>query len=466
MQKVYIAIILLFYLSASTEAFAQKMDLQHKVDSLKEILYRSEEAIKKVEILEKLAMVQQYDSATFFNCIYEAIEISEANELPRKLSRMHGLIGWWLRAKGHADAEKSYLKCLEISRENDNKIGMINCLYNLGRLYRDGAEFELALQCLEEGISIARTEQDENGFSGLFSVRAGVYEDLGNYTEALKNHYMALDREKKSRNSVARVGYYLLNIGNLYLQLESFENAEEYLTAALDLLSKAEDKRGKAIAYRCLGAVHLKKTPADLFKALEYGSRALTIYDELPHLAGMAKANTLLGNIYLQKSSYDTARLYFGRADDVLKDKNRVTTRLEFVISYSDYLIKVDSISKARNLLEEWLKVCEDQKMITHKSNIMQNLFELEKAAGNFELALSFLETKKSLDDSIADAQLENRIDLVTRRMASDIEDSKVIPKAQNETSINWYFILISILVLGIIAILINGRRKKIGRTV
>ncbi len=81
------------------------------------------------------------------------------------------------------DALKFGKDCLELQNQTKDKFGRGYSLHNLGLAYAGKQDFEHALDCLNQGLSVMRDYGSRFGISLLLSVYCKVYAQAGNYTK-------------------------------------------------------------------------------------------------------------------------------------------------------------------------------------------------------------------------------------------------------------------------------------------
>ena len=242
----------------------------------------------------------------------------------------------------------------------------------------------------------------------------------------------------------------MYNIGNVFLDHKRYYDAEHYFSKALELENKDKNTLRKARLYLSLGIIKCK-TDDDL-ESLEFATHALSKFTTAGETEGKAKSNLLLGDIYLKKGSFDSAMLYYNTSKDLLDGTHFERIKLEWNLSYAQYLIKVDSIPKARIKLQSCLGQSAERELLLLRLEALIRLYELEKKINNFQTSLNYLEEYQHLDDSLQSLNLQNKIDLLTSKLNIESSSQELIKsKPSTKNTYHWPMLIsiLSIIILG-----------------
>merc|ERR1719220_1698244 len=163
---------------------------------------------------------------------------------------------------------------------------------------------------LLEGMSKKYPIDDQNpsdachtlGLLGLAQV------DIGNYTEALKNHKRELRVAEKSnlQNEKSRA---LDNLGRVYARLGKFDKAIEAWTIKLPL---AENDLEKTWLHHELGRCYFEMGQND--KAIEHGSHSFSFAEAATDSTWQINSKVLLAEAYQKSGENDQAVNHFQEA--------------------------------------------------------------------------------------------------------------------------------------------------------
>ena len=196
----------------------------------------------------------------------------------------------------------------------------ISCLNELGSFYRGVSRYEDSVRAFEEAA------RDISGDMGPESVEyatnrcnlAGTARMMGDYDWALQ---LFLEAEGIYRRIVGTESYYystvLNNLALLYLDREDYEKAIESLTEALGRIRRMQgQKEEEAVTLVNLAVANGKLKRFS--EAEDYLSMALSIYERLEDKgAHYAAALNMLGTLCMEKKNYKEAEAAFVKAKDV-----------------------------------------------------------------------------------------------------------------------------------------------------
>lgn len=178
-----------------------------------------------------------------------------------------------------------------------------------------------------QGLAAALAKAEKLGRAPLVAAahwRLGKhYQQLGVFTKAMDHYNRGLAvLSPASRDTILVV---LKNsIGSIYLDVEHFGTAEQFVTEALALADELNFPRGKAAALGLRGACYEKR--GNYLEALAAQQKSLDLYEALGDQAGVAIANENIGSIYEDLQNYPLAFDYFDKAYSYLKSKGNAST--------------------------------------------------------------------------------------------------------------------------------------------
>ena len=272
------------------------------------------------QLLEKIALLDSNPKAYIHN-------LSSQLDLESPVKDIHHAQEFFLLGRGYLLTGKQDLalnmlnKALAYFVSHGDKMSLFQCYSNLGIVYREEKQYELSLKMLNKSYNIAY-DLDDFSYIILALVNiASVYSSLDNvskafeifdkaleykdrlksskilgdlynnyayvlmgehrYREALENYFLAKDAykavngEKIQTNSVI----VLSNIGESYVALGEYDQAEQYINEALDY---AENMQIKFIEIDChLNLSKLYEAQGDYRLALEHHKKYTEIKEEV-----------------------------------------------------------------------------------------------------------------------------------------------------------------------------------------
>lgn len=206
------------------------------------------------------------------------------------------------------------LESLRVAEEAFEKLGKINerakVFHVRARVYSERSDFSEALKWFDrsENMLSSGGSKDVPELFQLWMNRAKVYIYLSKFDMAEQD----LDRAEQtggSKLSKGRRAMLAQRRGWIYAEQQSFPEAERYYGTALKLFEEINNKRQKASVLNNLA--HIDETKANYDRALKEYGEALELSKEVAGPAEQAFIFNNMGNVQRKRGNYDEAvRLY------------------------------------------------------------------------------------------------------------------------------------------------------------
>ncbi|MFD2097813.1 tetratricopeptide repeat protein [Corallincola platygyrae] len=201
-------------------------------------------------------------------------------------------------------AIKYLLAALAISDRAENKNLSAYIYGRLGLVYKQLSNFARAQDYIERAAELYQQLGDQSNLAHTLNFLGTVFEQQGLYDTALLHYLNALELTRKNP-SPTKVGLLYHNIGQAYLHLKDYSNAQSYLDHALLELSQAENAH-------YLGASHLLMAKLQFQQrfneqALFHANEALSLSSDGDYQYTPAEAHELLAQLYADKQDYEQA---------------------------------------------------------------------------------------------------------------------------------------------------------------
>lgn len=225
-----------------------------------------------------------------------------------------------------------YERCIEAQRLSGDSITIGSSYLNLGRLYSEAGEDQLALTNF--GLARKRFPLDDligqahcqNGIGHIFFVQRNYESALNCYFSALTMFEKAGHEEGKTRTNI--------NIGQVYFEQKQLKLADDVFRSSLLSAMQTEDVQSQAESYYYLGEIALRKEMPD--SALYFGEKSLALSRSIGYPRNLRDASSLLFRIYQQKGDAQKA--------------------LEMHILYSEMNDSLNNVEKNNAVIKEKLR--------------------------------------------------------------------------------------------------------------
>ncbi len=211
------------------------------------------------------------------------------------------------------EALEEYKKAESLFQKLGNKEALSIIYNNVGSLYNDKYEFELAISYFIKSIQIQESLKD-------FKTIGATQNNIGRLFYQTKNYPKAIEYFNKSieANSIVKdwrnLGITHINIANIYIEQANYPNAIEELDKSLIRFKQVDFKRGIQICYNNLGAIFLRQENYE--KAIPFLNNALDIARANQTQAGVALIEQNIAYSYAGIKNYSKALEWYKKAEN------------------------------------------------------------------------------------------------------------------------------------------------------
>ncbi|MDR8393590.1 tetratricopeptide repeat protein [Aliifodinibius sp. S!AR15-10] len=287
----------------------------------------------------------------------------------------------------------------------------------LATSYRYQGNNQRALELYEEALSLVDTTKEGRTAAGIAMNMAGAYMNLGQSAEAFKKYHKAISYVEASADSTF-LATALNNVGVAHNSAENYEEAAQYLERALNIC--------KDIGFMP-GMLRTLMNYANAKSGLAAFEEADSLYLEALELSKKVRPNTPpiqiqynLGELKFRQGKMEEAASWFEQSLENSRKVGMIQGIYYNSTGLGNVAQKRGEIAESISWLQEALAVAERLNNPSFLEDTHQKLYEQEKNQGNFEAALTHLESAKTLSDSLQTAE-QDRL-LAEYRTRLDVE--------------------------------------------
>jgi len=258
-----------WYLEAETVYYHTKVSEEDGFSYFDKVFYDKEESyirdqllldeLKRARVDENKIALREADEMRRRGQIDEAKNICLAildNENLSEGDRIHGhsTLGSMEIERNPVFAEQQFLIALELS-ESINDVRVQTIIHNnLGRLFRNISQLELAISHFERSLELSYSLDDPGTGITARNNLAWTHRLNGNLDEADTLCLLSI-AENRKRGQERPLAYAYLTKADIDRDRGDFNNSEHYAKLAFELFSRLEDDEGKAQAHRTLANI-------------------------------------------------------------------------------------------------------------------------------------------------------------------------------------------------------------------
>ena len=186
---------------------------------------------------------------------------------------------------------------LKTAKEDTNKVNILN---SLSRGYRNIQCLDTSLQYANVAVSLARILGFKKGEAKAFETKGLVYDNQGNYPDALKNDFACLKLREDIGDKEGTANIYL-SIGMLYDGQCNYSEALKNYIIALKLYEGIGNKQRIAASYNNIGIVY--SAQGNYTEALKNHFAYLKINKEIGDKSSVSNAFNEIANDYADQGN-------------------------------------------------------------------------------------------------------------------------------------------------------------------
>ncbi len=225
------------------------------------------------------------DLLTFYNLNEQCLKIARDLKHKREVGRAYNNIGlYYWKTNEYSKALSNYQEALNIARELNDKVEISACFNNIGVVFKELGSYINALDYIERAIRIDKELANTLFLSvelnnlGIISHRKAQFSGLDKDFFKALNYFEDSLEIAREMNDIRTELRALNNIGNVYLDLEKFNNALMYLKRGLLRSELVNDEEALGMILNNIGRAKIKlnminDAKRSYIKAVELGKR-------------------------------------------------------------------------------------------------------------------------------------------------------------------------------------------------
>jgi signal transduction histidine kinase/DNA-binding response OmpR family regulator len=299
----------------------------------------------------------------------------EANQISAKDSILKNHLFKIVKNMDKEGAISSWEELIFHCQEKKYHKGTGFCYYNLGlRLNVEGEYFKsyLAFQDSRNAFSIVK---DTYGLACVYNGMGNLFNTLYKYEQALSSYFQSATLFREIDNPV--FGTIYLNIGGIFVKLDSLREAKTYLDASKLILTEQKDTSGLINCFINLSEVFLSEKNTDsafyfLLKSNELIKGKAAVQDKF-------NATLNLGMLYLDEDMTDHAEPLLTEAYQLAEQEHYaipIESRVKAIKAFSELHDRKGDLATAHNLITQYLEYETESKRV--RSNLDLSRLEFE----------------------------------------------------------------------------------------
>lgn len=382
-------------------------DLKAGIISAKRALFYHKKGNKYPEISADLnILANNYQSMGFVNeglyYFAQSIKAAEmANDEELLVTCLHNLSQVYLSKSNYKKGISIQFRILKIAEKNKNQKDIADCLNAIGTIYLELNDLKKAQSYLGRALQIQKKIANPNGMATTYYHFAEIARREKDYQTALAHLFKSGELENGSRKNQT-----FTKIGQIYYESKDYNNALLYYNKALEIVAKSQNLNDLSQIYESMASVYIGLN--NYRTADEYLQKAIDLAQKVNRKETLIAAYNLRSDVARHDKDFEKALAFF-------KQSTAIKDSLD-AIDAKNILLEADFKHETEKK-EAQIKALSQQQKITTLENQRQKsllliglivfvalaligflLFNRFKAAKKNELLqISLEETKKTL---------------------------------------------------------------------
>lgn len=343
-------------------------------------------------------------------------------------------------------------KVLEYSNDINYNYGTIKGLEAIGSYYYDKGDRKKSMPLFKEALQISKDINDVESEVSILNTLAQNYSFEGNYAEALNLNLKGIDLAKQMDNQ-KMLSILNENIAGLYADQKDFKNALMFY----DTVQKINRRVGNEVidAETQSNMASLYRDAKDYKNAIFNINRSINTFEKNKIYDWLAYAYEVKGDIYLDQGKYQWALYWYDQSNMLFKDEiedNRIKIQLMNGMAKVYFGLEKDSLSLVH--AKKGLEISKKIKSLQGQIDCSETLYKIYKKKGDSQEALAYLETFKTLSDSLFKDKNKQSLSLLETKLEYEQEKKELIEANQVALAKQRNYIYFSVIILLILSII------------
>lgn len=355
----------------------------------------------------------------------------------------------------------------------------IDSLYNILSKVNDSAQVEVLTKLtwelrnsepnksIELGLEAIEKAQRFKDYKNLVNLHGYVgvaYRIIGNYSKSTDYYYKGLELSKKYKLP-EQEGFAYINIANLLIYQEYYNNAIENLNNALVIASRINNKLMLSYVYLNRGRANLLFKQYD--SALVDLNQALKIRQEINLKQGIAVCYKYIGDLYKEKGDYFLAIENYNTSQQIVNLETDKDLYANILARKAELFLKTGETDEALKYAQNANEIAKEIGAKLTIRDALKVITQIAKGRENFRTATGNLESIIRYNDTLFNQRLSEKLFFLQYQYEKQKKESEIEIRElrlNRARSLAFALITIIILLVGLVVFVLVSlkQRKKI----
>lgn len=312
-------------------------------------------------------------------------------------------------------------------------------------------DYNQALQYANELIMLSIKLDNEKYLFDGYLQKGNKLRILGNYPEALDDFLKSADVAKKS-NDITQEGSAYDAIADVYSLTDDYEKSMLYHRMAIANFARSLDSGTLASAIFNTGEAFRNFNAYD--SALIYFQRAEKIFEKINSPLGKAYAQGNMGMVYNSLGKNNLAERNLASAILYFQTSRNYAPVCEYDLSLADIYLRKGNATAALNYAKKSLEIAQQGKLKEQIKSADQKLSDLYDSTHEPELALKYYKDYIAVKDSIINLDAQKKMQNAQAKFDDDRKNAELRALHKKQT-LQKILLFISLGILALIIVLV-----------
>lgn len=392
----------------------------------------------------------------------EKLEIKAKNPTlaAKERLKLYDELAWGYQGVSFEKERNYALLGIHLAEQLNDDLAKSFLLVALGTAYHLNSMEDSAAVCLHKALDIGRDSKNPKLLYMIHNAFGNLYSEAAQFDKSMEHYLINLRLARETKEDI-KVCYSLVNIAVVYMQMENYDKAKEYLLEAQPIAEKQEDKNGLATIFLNLDEIYTKEGSPE--KAIDYSKRAAELYHEIRYYPEEIQA--LLGvsrHYYMNYQDYPNALAYTSRA---MGHAERIGFKFDIGLCHRMFCFIYYDMGSIKLAQEHALKALANLDSIDyHGIDVQAHLVKINIDQGNVAQAKNSFDTYRQLILLYNNKAMQNALSEMEVKYETEKKDIQI---NQLHKGRQLYFVLTLVgvsavlLLLGTLFLLNRYQRQK-----
>jgi signal transduction histidine kinase/DNA-binding response OmpR family regulator len=405
-------------------------------------------------------IVRYFFTCSFLGCsFFLTAQLPDSARLNPQIRALYESGKTYLGSENADSAGIQFQKGLELARRAKEPFLTATGLYHQSRFYEAKHEISIALEMLQEAVTIFKELGLQKNVANCYSSFNRIYQVLGNYSKALDYGLQAL-RIKEQLNDRTGIAVALTNVGNIYLQTNRYDEAIFNFTKAYSIDSTNKDQEGISISLLNIGVAHQKKGAYD--KALSKYREALVIIRQLGNKEDEAWTLGNMGSTFRQQGRYDSALAKLVPAMAIMQEIGGSPAHT--INDIAETYLELKNAEQAEKYALLAIDAAKKQQNLNQLRYAWLYLGQAHELSGDFKNAFAAFKQHAVYKDSLLNIEKEKQMNELQVQYESEKKEQTIGLLTREKEAVTFRrntYLIVGLLVATILLLLYNWQRLR-----